>query len=156
MVHPAGSWCPLFTAEPLVPGGFPRHQDQRCPTRGAKMGEGLQLRTAKSTRVPGHDHRGETINYDHRRLHFPPPRVALTWAASLSSPPPPSDSGSPRRAKDEAPRASESSSFQQARVSGREIQKSAWSILSKTKEWGRRETRERDAGGGDGGGREEE
>lgn len=83
VVHPAGSWCPLFTVEPLVPGGFSQHQDQCCPTRGAKMGEGLQLQVPKSTPVPGHDHRRKTINYNHHRVEaFTSPR---SWSSHLGS-----------------------------------------------------------------------
>lgn len=118
MVHPAGSLCPLFTVEPLVPGSFSQHQDQCCPTRGAKMGEGLQLQLPKSTQVPGHDPRRTTINHYHRRHHLKaftsPSRSHL--GSSLPTLPAPSsslahtDPKSPRQAEPGAPGASESSS----------------------------------------------
>lgn len=118
MVHPAGSLCPLFTVEPLVPGSFSQDQDQCCPTRGAKMGEGLQLQLPKSTQVPGHDPRRTTINHYHRRHHLKaftsPSRSHL--GSSLPTLPAPSsslahtDPKSPRQAEPGAPGASESSS----------------------------------------------
>lgn len=61
-VHPAGSWCPLFAVEPLVPSFFSWHRDQCCPTEGAKTGQGLQLQLPKSTQVRGHDQRRKTID----------------------------------------------------------------------------------------------
>lgn len=72
LVHGAHSslrsrWCLVAS---------PSTRINAAPLGGAKMGEGLQLRAPTSTRVPGHDHRRETINHDHRRrrrLHFPPP-----------------------------------------------------------------------------------
>lgn len=82
VVHPAGSWCPLFTVEPLVPSFFSWHQDQCCPTEGAKMGEGLQLQLPKSTQVPGHDHRKKILT------NLPPPwnvYFPVKWSSRLSS-----------------------------------------------------------------------
>lgn len=83
-------------------------------------------------------------------LPHPTPEAALTWAASLSSPPPPSDSESPRPAKDEAPQASESSSSSRHKSQEKKIEQECVEYLPKAKEWsaGERCGRKRDAGGG--------
>lgn len=160
LVHGAHSslrshWC-------LV--AFPGTRINAAPLGGAKMGEGLQLRTARSTRVPGHDHRRETINYDHRRrrLHSSPPPSLRGWLSPGQPPSPPRLPLQTQGVQDEQKTKPHEhlnplpSGRRESR--GENFQKSASGVSYPKRKsgWSKREARERDAGGGDGGGREEE
>lgn len=111
----ASSWFMVPTLYSAAPGARQlfQHQDQYCPTRGAKIGEGLQLQLPKSTQVPGHDPRQTTINHHRHHLYsFTFPR---RWSSFSSLPAllftrTHTDPKSPRQAKPGDPGAPSSTS----------------------------------------------
>ncbi|KAK5871585.1 hypothetical protein PBY51_004459 [Eleginops maclovinus] len=97
----ASSWFMVPPLHGAATGA--RDQDQCCPTRGAKKGEGLQLQLPRSTQVPGHDPRRTTIKHNrhHREAFTPPSRQSSHLVCTLPPlPPSPLFLSGPHRSKE--------------------------------------------------------